>query len=102
LANARGGVFCDLHEDIHGALCHVRDCNNRKVNRTRACQAHQDLWYQHTLRYGRQTLLGFNRLLRRSETENQPWLPQHYQHGPTIFCQPEYTVWRQFVHHVVL
>jgi hypothetical protein len=23
-------------------------------------------------------------------------------HRPTIFCQPEYTVWRQFVHHVVL
>ena len=88
MANARGGVFCAYHEDAHGALCHVRDCNNLKVNRTRACQAHQDLWYQHTLRYGRQTLLGFTRLLRRSETENQPWLPQHYQRAQPHDQQP--------------
>ena len=27
-------------------------CNNLKIGRTRACQDHQELWYQHTLRYG--------------------------------------------------
>lgn len=35
LANARGGVFCALHEQEHGATCYVRGCCiNQKVART--------------------------------------------------------------------
>lgn len=49
---------------------------------TRACQQHQEQWHQHVTRYGRQTLLGFTRLLRRSEAENLPWLPQAHQPAP--------------------
>ena len=49
---------------------------------TQACQLrqHQEQWHQHVIRYGRQSYLGFNRLVRRSEDEALPWLP--IRHAP--------------------
>ena len=75
----RGGVFCHQHDIHHGTQCRVRDCNQPKRTGTQACRHHQEQWHQHVIRYGRQSLPGFTRLLRRSETENQPWLPQIHQ-----------------------
>jgi len=75
LQNARRGVFCELHEIIHGNLCRMRDCNNPKAPSSQTCAQHQNRWYHHVVRYGRQTLLGIRRLVRRSEEENLAWLP---------------------------
>ena len=75
LANARGGVYCAVHEAQFGALCRIQDCNNLKVAGTQACQAHQERWYNHITRYGRQSILGIQRLLRRTVEENQAWFP---------------------------
>jgi hypothetical protein len=27
LANSRGGTFCAYHDHLHGAKCHVKNCN---------------------------------------------------------------------------
>jgi hypothetical protein len=72
----RGGVFCHQHDILHGVQCRVQHCSRIKLTGTQACAQHQEQWYQHIIRYGCQSLSGFTRLLRRSETENQPWLPQ--------------------------
>ena len=45
------------------------------MDNSQACQQHQDSWYSHAIRYGRQSLLGIRRLLRRSEEERHEWLP---------------------------
>ncbi|KAF8232872.1 hypothetical protein L208DRAFT_1039100, partial [Tricholoma matsutake] len=44
LVNARGGVFCALHEQEQGAKCHVGECSNSKVHGTQACVQHQADW----------------------------------------------------------
>lgn len=75
LKNARGGVFCEQHERLRGNLCRLRDCNNPKAPPSHTCVQHQDRWYQHIIRYGRQSLLGIRRLVRRSAEERLPWLP---------------------------
>jgi len=75
LAKLKGGVLCVHHELLYGDLCRMRDCNNLKVAPTHACAQHQDRWYHHVVRYGRQSLLGFRRMVRRSEEERLAWLP---------------------------
>jgi hypothetical protein len=75
VANTRDGVFCAEHEALRGPLCRVRDCPNPKVTGTQACTQHRERWYSHVTRYGRSTLLGVRRMLRRSEKENLPWVP---------------------------
>jgi hypothetical protein len=74
LANARGGVFCALHEQEHGATCHVRGCVNQKVARTKACQEHQAIWKRYLSNHGRKQLSGFRRMLR-GFGENRAWHP---------------------------
>jgi len=76
LQNARGGVFCGFHEIVHGNMCRMHDCNNPKVPPSQTCALHHNRWYSHVIRYGRQSLLGVRRLVRRSEEERLPWLPQ--------------------------
>jgi hypothetical protein len=76
LKNARGGVFCACHEITHGDLCRMRDCDRPKVPPSHTCARHQNRWYKHVVRYGRQSLLGVRRLIRRSEEERLDWLPQ--------------------------
>ena len=76
LKNARGGVFCARHEITHGNLCRMHDCDRQKVAPTHTCAIHQNRWRQHVIRYGRQSLLGICRLIKRSEEEHVDWLPQ--------------------------
>ena len=64
LANARGGVFCALHEQEHGATCHVRGCVNQKFARTKACQEHQAIWKRYLSNPSRKQLSSFRRMLR--------------------------------------
>ena len=75
VANNRNGVFCAEHQALRGHLCRVRDCPNLKVVGTQACTQHRERWYSHVTRYGRSTLLGVRRMVRRSEVENLPWVP---------------------------
>ena len=75
LANACGGVYCTIHEAQFGAQCYIQNCDNLKVAGTQACQAHQEQWYNHVTCYCHQSILGIRQLLRRTEEENQPWLP---------------------------
>ena len=83
----RGGVFCHQHDIQYGIQCRVQGCHRSKHAGTQACAQHQERWYQHVIRYGRQSLPGFTRLLRRSETENLPWLP-HIRRNTAPHDQP--------------
>ena len=81
LQNACGGVFCGSHELVHGNMCHMQNCNNPKGSQT--CAIHYHCWYSHVLQYGQQSLLGVRQLVRHSEEEHFPWLPQvHHQVQP--------------------
>ena len=53
----------------------MHNCNNLKLPTSQTCAQHQNHWYHHVIRYGRQTSLGIRRLVRRSEEENLAWLP---------------------------
>jgi hypothetical protein len=64
------------HESLRHGLCRMRDCDNPKAGDGQTCDEHQGSWYSHTLRYARQSLLGIRRILRRTEEEGLPWLPQ--------------------------
>jgi len=74
LAKVRGGVFCVQHELEHGHLCHMHNCSSPKVPLTHTCTQHQNHWYHHVVRYGRQSLLGIRRLVRHTEEERLAWL----------------------------
>jgi hypothetical protein len=74
LANARGGVFCALHEVQHGAKCHVVDCTNQKMGETQACQEHQAEWKRFHSSSSHQKVPGFRRMIRRPG-ESIPWQP---------------------------
>jgi hypothetical protein len=75
LANYRNGVFCSPHEALHGHLCRIPNCGNIKAERIHTCNEHRERWDSHVVRFGRSTLLGVRRMLRRSEEERLPWLP---------------------------
>ena len=42
LLNARGGVFCALHEQEYRNRCRIVGCNRDRVALTMACQQHQE------------------------------------------------------------
>jgi CxC5 like cysteine cluster associated with KDZ transposases/CxC6 like cysteine cluster associated with KDZ transposases len=75
LANYKNGVFCVEHENSQGDLCRIQGCPNNKSPGIHTCQQHRERWHQHVIRFGRSTLLGVRRILRRSEEERLPWLP---------------------------
>jgi hypothetical protein len=75
LANYHSGVFCQLHEHALKLLCHIQGCQNHKVVGTKTFIEHQNQWHAHVICFGRSSMLGIRRLLRRSEEEAQPWLP---------------------------
>ena len=75
LKHARKGVFCQQHETLYGDCCRMRGCNNLKSPPSQTCIEHQDRWHRHVTRYGRQSLLGIRRLVRRTEKEHLAWLP---------------------------
>ncbi|KAM6489956.1 hypothetical protein JOM56_002878 [Amanita muscaria] len=74
LANARGGVYCALHELRHGGRCHAASCGNPSVEGTLACEHHQGRWRRHLTTNRQQVLGGFRRALRRPD-ETWPWMP---------------------------
>ncbi|KAF8235457.1 hypothetical protein L208DRAFT_1257159 [Tricholoma matsutake] len=59
LANARGGVFCALHEHEHGAECCVVGCSDSKVAGTQACVQHQAYWTRYKGSSSHQRVSGF-------------------------------------------
>ena len=38
--NARGGVFCGVHEAAYGAKCRIKDCQHLKVAGMQTCHLH--------------------------------------------------------------
>ncbi|KAF8985765.1 hypothetical protein BDQ17DRAFT_1393727 [Cyathus striatus] len=63
LKNAHTGVFCITHESQHKNLCRMKDCYNQK----------EDL----KLVFGRQSVLGIQRIIRRTEQEGAPeWMSE--------------------------
>lgn len=75
LVNARQGVFCAIHEKTMYNKCHIKGCDNNKIELTQTCQAHQNIWSQYIIQFGQQSLLGIQRLLRGTQEEAQSWLP---------------------------
>lgn len=73
LVDASRGIFCAQHKEELGDLCHVADCTNPKQAGTKACIGHRDTWKAYISRFGRSTLLGIRRLLRRADEEAVPW-----------------------------
>ncbi|KAF9002696.1 hypothetical protein BDQ17DRAFT_1243042, partial [Cyathus striatus] len=41
LENERTGVFCIIHQAMHGHLCHIKLCNNPRENNSKTCVNHQ-------------------------------------------------------------
>ena len=72
LANSRQGVFCIEHELMHAGLCHMQDCQNPKVDHSQACMQHQGRWRGYLVWYGRQSMLGIHRIIKRTEEERLP------------------------------
>jgi hypothetical protein len=79
LANAQRGVFCAVHVQQLDHLCRIRDCRNVKADGIQTCNQHRDRWHKHVVRYGRQSMLGIRRMMRRTEEEGQDWLPARPQ-----------------------
>ncbi|KAF8219231.1 hypothetical protein L208DRAFT_1072078, partial [Tricholoma matsutake] len=63
LANHCGGSFCALHEQQYGTKCHVCNCNDRKVQNTKACARHKREWDKHVQNLTCQSFNGARRML---------------------------------------
>ncbi|KAF8221489.1 hypothetical protein L208DRAFT_992735, partial [Tricholoma matsutake] len=63
LANARGGVFCALHETQYGAKCRVVGCSNPKIGGVQACEQHWADWNRFHASSSRQKMSGFWRMI---------------------------------------
>jgi hypothetical protein len=74
LVNYQTGIFCAEHEILYGDQCRVQNCNNLKVLGIQTCAQHRGLWNSHMARFGGSSLLGVQRMVRRTETENLPWV----------------------------
>ncbi|KAF8239830.1 hypothetical protein L208DRAFT_1559891, partial [Tricholoma matsutake] len=78
LINYRGAIFCVIHEQAHGAKCHVHNCDNKKIRATQACQQHQPQWKKYIAQHKRQSAPGFRRITQRP-AENLPWISRNEQ-----------------------
>ena len=74
MKNARGGAFCEQHEELYGNKCRVRNCTRLKVDNTQACVHHQQEWQKYKLDHSRSSLAGVKRMIQRPN-ENNPWQP---------------------------
>ena len=83
LLNACGGVYCAMHEDMYGALCHAANCSNRKVEGTLACQTHQSKWNRFLRNRQKRNMNGYKRAIRRSD-ETWPWMEPHQQDRKSV------------------
>ncbi|KAA1478958.1 hypothetical protein DENSPDRAFT_861947 [Dentipellis sp. KUC8613] len=70
LLTSQKGVFCKEHFAIRG-------CDNQKMDKSKACINHQREWKAFVTRFGRQSMLGVRRMIKRNENENVPWLPNN-------------------------
>jgi hypothetical protein len=75
LINARGGIYCALHEDLYGAKCHVANCTNDKQGQTLACEAHQAKWRRFQKYHQARQMSGYRRALRQAD-DTLPWMQQ--------------------------
>jgi uncharacterized Zn finger protein (UPF0148 family) len=75
LLNARGGVYCALHEDLYGSKCHVENCTNDKQGQTLACDAHQAKWRRFQKNHQVRQMSGYRRALRQAD-DTLPWMQQ--------------------------
>lgn len=90
----RHGVFCALHEIQNYGLCRMKECPDEKAPNSQSCINHLRRWVSHGLRYGRQSLLGICRIVRHTEEENQPWLPQRTRPNQSHDAIPAPTYWK--------
>jgi len=88
LANYQTGIFCTEHETLYGNCCRAQNCTNLKEPGIQTCAQHRGLWHSHVARFGRSSMLGVQRMLRRSETENLPWISTS-EHNVQPHDQPE-------------
>ena len=74
-----GAVFCAIHEQLHGAKCHVCNCDNIKIRGTQACEQHQQQWKKYVVaHHKRQPAPGFRRITQR-QVEGLPWVSTNKQ-----------------------
>ena len=73
-----GAVLCAVHEQIHGAKCHVFNCDNIKVRGTQACEEHQQQWKKYVAHHKRQSAPGF-RIITQRPAEGLPWVSTNEQ-----------------------
>ena len=85
-----------FHELQYGAKCHVRYCNNIKVNPSQACEEHQSLWRKHVQHCSCAALAGIKRMLQRPG-ETMPW--QTETRGTGIEAHDEETCPRNKISH---
>ena len=74
LANARGGVFCSVHDLEYGAKCRVHNCLSPKISGTQACHQHKEEWSKYEFHRKPAIYSGMKRMLRQPG-ENRPWQP---------------------------
>ena len=67
--------------------CLVHGCNNRRLERTLACQEHQPQWCKHAKNSKRHNQAGVHRMLQRPG-ENNPWEPNRRGPNPQQHDDP--------------
>ena len=110
LANARGGVFCALHEQEHEARCHVKGCENQKVQGTNACQVYQKIWKRYLSNHTCKQLSGcypglvkiYHSSLLKTQMHNLMMNQQPVCSMQPTLCHTDSTVLKPYVHHVEL
>ena len=66
----------------------MRDCQNPKEDQSQACMQHQGCWCRYLVRYSHQSMLGIHQIIRRTEEERLPWLPNHEQQPHQAHGEP--------------
>jgi len=72
---------------MFASKCLVRDCNNRRVEKTLACQPHQPQWHNYSKNSKRHNQAGVRRMLQRPG-ENSPWEPNRRGPNPQQHDDP--------------
>jgi len=103
-----------MHHLELGSQCLVRDCTNNRIDNTSACQAHQAEWRKYTpnialIKLDQESvecykgLEKLNHGIHRLEDQILNVIDDDNEDPPLIILvQPDTTVWKLYVHHVVL
>ncbi|KAF8993140.1 hypothetical protein BDQ17DRAFT_1392708 [Cyathus striatus] len=88
LANAKTGVFCLRYESQHEGLCRMKSCYNIKERNSQTCVNHRQNWYNHVIRFGRQSVLGIRRIIEelKKKPNHEPQEPDNYFVAPHFYC----------------